>query len=201
MDMNEGTTQIKGFNILMGILLTILGLIILGGQVFTSLITVYFLGWMLIFAGIIEFFYAFYSGGVGKALFFIVMGILSAFIGLGMISNPAISSATITLLIGFYLVISGIYRSISSIIQRYEMWGWSLTGGIASFVLGVMIFNHWPSSGLWVIGLFIGIEFIINGFLLMTSATYQTSEIREPQGTQYFSGAKGGKAKKKTDEE
>jgi len=44
------------------------------------------------------------------------------------------------------------------------MWGWSLASGIISVMLGVMIYRQWPASGLWVIGMFVGIELIFNGW-------------------------------------
>jgi uncharacterized membrane protein HdeD (DUF308 family) len=43
-------------------------------------------------------------------------------------------------------------------------WIWTLIGGIAAIVLGIMILNKWPESGLWVIGMFIAIELIFNGW-------------------------------------
>jgi uncharacterized membrane protein HdeD (DUF308 family) len=38
--------------------------------------------------------------------------------------------------------------------------------------LGIMIWRQWPYSGLWVIGLFVGIEMLLNGWsLVMLSLT------------------------------
>jgi uncharacterized membrane protein HdeD (DUF308 family) len=35
-----------------------------------------------------------------------------------------------------------------------------LLNGVISVVLGVAIWKQWPLSGLWVIGLFVGIEML-----------------------------------------
>jgi len=44
--------------------------------------------------------------------------------------------------------------------------------GIISLILGIMIWRQWPYSGLWVIGLFVGIEMLLNGWsLVMLSLT------------------------------
>jgi uncharacterized membrane protein HdeD (DUF308 family) len=43
-------------------------------------------------------------------------------------------------------------------------WIWSLLAGLVSIALGAMIIAHWPASGLWVIGLFVAIELIFNGW-------------------------------------
>jgi len=43
-------------------------------------------------------------------------------------------------------------------------WYWSLLAGLLSILLGVVIILQWPVSGLWVIGLFVAIELILNGW-------------------------------------
>ena len=45
-----------------------------------------------------------------------------------------------------------------------------LIGGILTLVLGILIFAKWPASSLIVIGTFISIELIINGWSAMTVA-------------------------------
>ena len=37
-------------------------------------------------------------------------------------------------------------------------------GGIISIILGLMILNQWPLSGFWVIGLFVAVELMVNGW-------------------------------------
>jgi uncharacterized membrane protein HdeD (DUF308 family) len=31
-------------------------------------------------------------------------------------------------------------------------------------VLGLLIYKQWPASGLWVIGMFVGIDLVFNGW-------------------------------------
>ena len=42
-------------------------------------------------------------------------------------------------------------------------WGWHALNGFITFVLGVLVLAQWPVSGLWAIGLFIGIDLIFFG--------------------------------------
>jgi uncharacterized membrane protein HdeD (DUF308 family) len=49
-------------------------------------------------------------------------------------------------------------------------WVWTLIGGIAAIVLGIMIMNKWPVSDLWVIGMFVAIELIFNGWGIVMAA-------------------------------
>lgn len=37
-------------------------------------------------------------------------------------------------------------------------------------LLGILIYAHWPGSGLWVIGVFVSIELIMQVFFTITAA-------------------------------
>jgi uncharacterized membrane protein HdeD (DUF308 family) len=47
--------------------------------------------------------------------------------------------------------------------MRFHDWGWVLLNGLITLILGLII-NRQPGDNLWVIGLFIGIEMIFNGW-------------------------------------
>jgi uncharacterized membrane protein HdeD (DUF308 family) len=55
-------------------------------------------------------------------------------------------------------------RIVFAVSERFVGWSWVLLNGGVSFMLGVMIYKRWPASSLWVIGLFVGIELIFNGW-------------------------------------
>jgi uncharacterized membrane protein HdeD (DUF308 family) len=68
---------------------------------------------------------------------------------------------------------------------RYPHWSWVLLDGVVSLLLGVLIWRRWPVSALWVIGLFVGIEMLLNGWsLVMLSLTGRTlpEEAQAPRG-------------------
>lgn len=74
--------------------------------------------------------------------------------------------------IAAFLLISGIFRIIIGfqILDEVKGWGWTVFGGVASIVLAFIIFAQWPVSGLWVIGLFLAIEMIMQGTSMMSIA-------------------------------
>jgi uncharacterized membrane protein HdeD (DUF308 family) len=69
----------------------------------------------------------------------------------------------VTLLVALGLLAGGILRIVVSVIERFDGWGWMLLSGVVSFFLGAAIWRQWPLSGLWVIGLFVGIEMLASG--------------------------------------
>ena len=76
-----------------------------------------------------------------------------------------LAAATLTLFIAWSLIVIGIMRMIVAFkIKGVPGWVWTLISSIASIVLGIMILNSWPESGMWVIGMFVAIELIFNGW-------------------------------------
>ena len=61
-------------------------------------------------------------------------------------------------------MVGGIFKVVSAVAYRFTAWGWSPAGGIIDLILGLMIWQGWPASSLWVIGLFVGIILILRGF-------------------------------------
>lgn len=188
-----------GLNIFLGILLVIIGLFAIGSVYATTFISVYLFGWILLFAGIVQFFHAFFAGSFARGVLSILGGILAFVVGLIIISNPTMSAVTFTFLVAFLLLISGTYKMISSAMNRNSHWGWAFFGGAISLLLGISILAGWPVAGLWVIGLFIGIELLINGFQLMFNVTPSMETYSNE--SQYLAGTKGGRAKEEKKDE
>mgnify|MGYP003408098599 FL=1 len=154
-----------GWLMALGILFVILGMIGVGMTVGLTLVSMLFLGVMFIVAGFAQIIDVFKShqwrGIVGHAL----IAVLYMMGGGLVIYDPVLASAIITALIAWVLIIIGITRFIMAIVLRHASgWGWLLFAGIIAIVLGVMILMQWPYSAMWVIGLFIAIELIVNGW-------------------------------------
>ena len=67
------------------------------------------------------------------------------------------------LLMAAFFVISGTFRIVASLHMRFANWGWSLLSGFVSLLLGMLIWTNWPCSTI-MIGVFIGLELIFNGW-------------------------------------
>ena len=153
------------FYLLMGILLIVLGTIAIGRSCLATQVSMIFLGWLMIAAGVSQTIYAFWKERDWGGFFFdILSGILYAVVGFMIVANPASTAVTLTLLIAMYLLFDGIFRIVGAISIRFPHWGWIVLSGIVSVLLGISIWRQWPYSGLWVIGLFVGIQMIFNGW-------------------------------------
>jgi uncharacterized membrane protein HdeD (DUF308 family) len=150
-----------------GVLMLILGTIALGCSVTMTLATVALIGWLMIFGGVAEIVHAFSTKAWGGFFIDLLTGVLYTVAGFFMVANPGVAAVSLTLMIAVLLVFEGVFRIITAVATRMPHWGWLLLHGVVNVLLGLAIWWQWPYSGLWVIGLFVGINMLFNGWTLV----------------------------------
>jgi uncharacterized membrane protein HdeD (DUF308 family) len=148
----------------LGIFLIIVGTIAVGMPFVASLATAVTFGALLLVGGIAQLAGAFWTRDWSGFFLSLLMGILYVVLGLLFVRDPGDALLAMTLLLACVLMVGGLFRVIGSVMYRFPHWGWTLVGGIINLVLGIMIWQQWPVSGLWVIGLFVGIDLIFTGW-------------------------------------
>jgi uncharacterized membrane protein HdeD (DUF308 family) len=147
-----------------GIALVILGMVAIAYTVEMTIVSLMFLGWLLIIGGVFEVIHGF-SRRLWSGFFINLLGgVLYAVAGGVMVANPALAAVSLTLLIAIILIVAGVFRLIVAFSTPLHHRGWLILNGAISILLGIMIWNSWPVSGLWVIGMFIGIDMIFDGW-------------------------------------
>lgn len=153
-----------GWFLALGILLIALGAIAIGSSIFVTVLSIFFLGVLLVIAGISQIIYSFWARQWSGLFLSQLIGILYIVTGFLCIAKPAVTALSLTLLIAAFFLVGGLFRMINSIALRYDHWGWVFINGLITFALGLLIFSDWPYSGLFIIGLFIGIDLILSGW-------------------------------------
>jgi uncharacterized membrane protein HdeD (DUF308 family) len=156
-----------GWFLAMGILLVILGTTAIGSTFILTLVTMVFIGWLMMISGVLELFHAFTCKQWSGFFIDLFTGILYLVAGGMIVSKPGASALALTLLIAMFLIFGGVFRIIVALVVRYQNWGWLVLHGVINLLLGFSIVNQWPVSGMWVIGLFIGIDLLFNGWSLI----------------------------------
>jgi len=159
-----------GWFLALGIVQIILGTIALGESMLMTLFSVAMLGWLLIIGGISSIIHAFVERQWGGFFIDLLTGLFYAIAGFMMVSNPGQAAVTLTLVISLFLMIGGVFRIVEALVGALPHRGWVLLNGAVTLVLGIMIWRQWPLSGLWVIGLFVGIEMLLYGWSLVMLA-------------------------------
>jgi uncharacterized membrane protein HdeD (DUF308 family) len=150
--------------LLLGISLVVLGSICIIEPLVPSLASVVFLGFLLIAAGIIQIVSSFWAGKWSGMLLHFLIGVLYAVVGYMIVDGPGLSLLLLTKFIAIFLIVSGLFRIVSALVVRFHDWGWVLLNGGVTLLLGIIINRQLPAAALWVIGLFIGIEMLFNGW-------------------------------------
>ncbi len=96
--------------LVIGIALVILGMIAIGYAVEMTIVSVLFLGWLLIIGGIFEVIHGFSRRQWSGFFINLLAGVLYAVAGVVMIANPALAAVSLTLLIAIILIVAGLFR-------------------------------------------------------------------------------------------
>jgi len=180
----QNRKRLMGF----GILSLVLGVMGTFMSVAVTMASIMVFGMLLIIAGVIFLIDSFSAPEWKGRLLGLLISLLYVAGGIVMVMYPTGSAVWFTLFIAAFLIVIGATRIFMGfkIKDIVKAWGWMVFGGILSIVLGIMIYAQWPFSGLWVIGLFISIEMIIQGFnaiilsrVIKTAQKYLHEELGE----------------------
>ena len=154
----------SGFAIFLSILLIVCGLLAILLPIEMSIGVVIVIAWLLMISGIFQVIHAFRSSGVGHILWKIVVALVYFATGLFLYMRPGIGIATLTFVIIVFLLAEGVLDILFYFrTRKIGASGWVLFDGIVTLILGLMIWRHWPSGSLWVIGFLVGINMIMTG--------------------------------------
>jgi len=147
-----------------GIILVVAGTAGLGYSFAVSVVTAIFVGGLLVAYGVMEVVQAFRHQRWSGFFLFLFGGILSIVAGGVIWTRPLAGLEVLTLLVASYFLVLGAFRVVGAVSSRHPGWGWGLFNGAVSVLLGLLIWNRWPASSLWVIGMFVSIDMILEGW-------------------------------------
>ena len=153
-----------------GLAFVVLGAMAFGYSVLVTLASVFVLGWALVFGGIFQAIHAFKVSQWSGFLLELLLAILYLVVGLVMVAHPEAGAMSVTLLMGAFFLVGGLFRIFAGTILHPPRRAWLLLSGAVTFLLGLLIWTEWPVSGLWVIGTFVAIDMVFSGVWLIMLA-------------------------------
>jgi len=151
-----------------GAMISMLGIIAVMTPLFTGITFSVFLGFLLLTGGILETIFAFQAPSFGKGVLVFLFGGLTIVAGFFLIAVPDRGLGALTWVLAAYFVAAGIVDIVLAFkIRPEEGWGWTLSSGIVTISLGAFIVWQWPVSGLWAVGVYVGIRLLMHGWALM----------------------------------
>jgi uncharacterized membrane protein HdeD (DUF308 family) len=108
------------------------------------------------------------------------LSILAIIAGILLIADPLAGVASLTLIIGIYFFVDGIFRVILAFqLKPSRHWSWVLFNGIAMIILGILIWSQWPFSAVWVLGVLVGLGLLFSGIAAVVLATAARTSLPE----------------------
>jgi uncharacterized membrane protein HdeD (DUF308 family) len=129
----------------------------------STLASVVTLGILLLIAAAAQLAAAIWTRDWGGFFLYVLVGILYAVAGFLTIQQPLLAAGTLTLMLAAAFLVGGMFRIVVAAVERFPAWEWVFVNGIVTVLLGILIWRQWPASGLWVLGMFVGIDLIVNG--------------------------------------
>ncbi|WP_132955461.1 HdeD family acid-resistance protein [Rhizobium sp. BK251] len=154
--------------VILGVLLLICGGIAFGNLLVATVVSVYYVGALMLVGGIIHLIQAFQVRGWEHVLFWSLSALLYLLAGLFTFMNPILASAALTLFLAIALLAAGLFRVwVGLRLRPHKGWGWIVTGGVVTVLAGFVIALGWPVNSLWILGLFLAIDLVFQGWALI----------------------------------
>ena len=153
-----------GWYLALGIVLVVVGTIAICSPVFFTITGVLYFGVLMLFGGIAQLLGAFWARYWSGVIAMVLSGLLYLVVGGMALKHPGTADLALTLLIATFLMVGGLFRIIAALYLRFHGWGWSVLSGVISTALGIMIYSNLAASTLWVIGTFIGVDMLFQGW-------------------------------------
>lgn len=149
----------------LGVALIVLGMIGLVHVFAATLVSVLFIGSLMLIGGIGQLIHAWRIKQWAGFLFWTASGLLYAAAGVLALVNPIAGASILTLLFGATLIAVGALRLWLWFNNRGQNgWQWLALSGLITLATGILIAALWPGNSLWLLGLILSIDLLFQGW-------------------------------------
>lgn len=166
MSMSLGDASQRGSksSIALAVVLILLGILAVALPYVTSFGIVRVLAWLIIFDGVTQLVQAFRAESGGRAIWKFLVALLYIAGGIYLLVHPTLGLIGLTFAMAVFFFAEGVMELANYISTRTRNGShWLLLHGIASLLLGLVIWRRWPISSLWAVGMLVGIGMIMTG--------------------------------------
>ena len=154
-----------------GIVMELAGVFSILAPIITSISVAIFVGWALLIGGVIQFAHVIRREAGWELAWRLFVALVTAIAGLLILLFPLTGTVSLTVVLVVWLFLSGGAQLGAWWRERHAEGSWAVgLTGLASVILGILIWADLPSSAAWAIGLLVGIEFILYGVSIIMAA-------------------------------
>jgi uncharacterized membrane protein HdeD (DUF308 family) len=157
-----------GWFVALGVLMIMGGGIAFGNVLGATVASVYSVGIVMLVGGLLHLAQAFRVKGWERVLYWSLSGACYTVAGAFAFLNPLLASAILTFLMAVALIVAGAFRIWSAFnLRPLKGWGWIALGGAVTALAGLVIAAGWPVNSLWILGLFLAVDLVMQGLALI----------------------------------
>ena len=147
-----------------GLAMILLGFFAIGDQLLFTALTANLIGVLLMFGCAVQIMKVFTITGWKSHLWYLLVAVAYGVAGYVFIAHPFKAAIAFTLFLGWAILFGGVFRTFLAIkLRHHKGAGWVFFSALMSLILGGLIIAQWPYTGLYILGLFLGIELIFAG--------------------------------------
>lgn len=93
--------------------------------------------------------------------------------GLLLIARPHEGVMALAAIVGIFMLLQGCSQIFTaSLYAPFPGWQWVLFSGLVSLALAGIIYSGWPDTGVWLLGIMLGVNFVIFGLSMIMLTRY-----------------------------
>jgi len=161
-----GTDEPRAWRLVLGIVMAVIGVAAIFTARVTGMVSVIMAGTALGVAGFVEVLSGLGRGSRRVQPLRLMGGLLSMIVGALFAFRPQVGLTGLTMMLAAYFVASGLFHGVTSLLERYDGWGWDLFYGACAIALSAIAVTNMRSSGFWLVGVLVGVEILVRGLAL-----------------------------------
>jgi uncharacterized membrane protein HdeD (DUF308 family) len=165
-----GHNSLKTLFYIEGTLLLIFGAIALLLPPLAGIATVILLGWLLLASGLLGMITSLRGSHAPGFWLGLLSAIVTTTAGAMLFAWPVGGLISLSVALGLFLALDGTLAMGLALEHRTHMtarWLWLLCNGLIDIIFAAIIFFWLPSSAVWALGLFVGVDMLISGCTLI----------------------------------
>jgi len=153
-----------------GIVLIVLGLLAVALPVVSTLAIEILVGWLFVIGGALRvtgLVRAKHLPGYGWSL---AAAVVAVVLGLVLVAAPIQGILSLTMVLMVLFIAEGVSAIASAfgLREHAQSWGWLLISGVVDLALVFLLWQGWPGTAAWAIGLLTGVNLFFLGLSLLT---------------------------------
>ena len=158
--------------LIQGLIMILLGFLAIGEPMVATIAVALFAGWLFLISGIVGLVGMFTARRAASLWWTALSSLLGILVGLYLIWRPLSGILSLTLVAAAYFAAQGVVQIITAVTHRRAIpsWIWILFSGLVNIVLAALILSGWPGTAEWTLGLLFGINLLVWGLSLTTTA-------------------------------